>query len=104
MNQQQRFRPLDLFKDTEGDIVRWLANQEPEVAVLALAHTLVKVRPSWSGLLIVPFFVCFAGFSMAHMSLMSLVAGIFVLAFLKVTSEEAKSQRSEERRVGKECA
>ena len=89
---QQRFRPPDLFHDETMDVARWLANQEPEVAVLALAQALIKVRPSWTGGLILLFFVCFAVFSMARMSLMSAIAGIFVLAFLKVTTEETKVQ------------
>jgi hypothetical protein len=38
MSQQQLYRPPDLLKDTEADVARWLAAQEPEEAIGYLAR------------------------------------------------------------------
>ena len=79
---QQRFRPSDLFKDTEGDIVRWLSASDPETATRHLNHTIVQVQPSWYGLVALPIAVCLACFLVAGLVVMSVVAGLALVFFL----------------------
>ena len=57
MSQQQLFRPPDLLKDSEADIARWLAAQEPETAVESLYHALeTPPRSRWQALAILPIY------------------------------------------------
>jgi hypothetical protein len=83
MSQQQLFRPPDLLKDTEADITRWLAAQEPETAVESLHLALETPRRTrWQWLAILPIAILFVCVLVAEMRVMSMITGLALFSFL----------------------
>ncbi|MCX6365867.1 MAG: hypothetical protein NTX57_04075 [Armatimonadetes bacterium] len=83
MSQQQLYRPPDLLKDTEADIARWLAQQEPETAVESLHRALeMPHRARWQALAILPIAILLICVLVAEMRVMSVITGLAFFFFL----------------------
>ena len=89
MSQQQLFRPPDLLKDSEADIARWLAAQEPETAVESLYRALeTPPRSRWQVLAILPIAILFVCVLVAQMRVMSVITGVALFFFILSLSRD----------------